>query len=104
MSVVHKLSPRSRACLVVETLEDRCVPSATAANPRDVSVMSQNLYVGGDLAPAVGAILTGEPGAIITGVSQLWQGIQSTNFPERADAIAKEIAAEQPDLIGLQEV
>src|SRR5262249_3192250 len=43
-------------------------------------------------------------GAIITGVSQLWQNIQGTNFAERADALAREIAAAQPDLIGLQEV
>jgi endonuclease/exonuclease/phosphatase family metal-dependent hydrolase len=33
----------------------------------------------------------------------LWQHVQQTDFPSRAAAIAKEVAAAQPDLIGLQE-
>ena len=65
-----------------------------AANPREVTVMSENLYVGADLAPAMGAVMTGDPEAIIAGVTAFWQQVQATNFPERAAAIADQIEAQ----------
>jgi len=94
--------------LSLEGMEDRCMLSGvgpgTADNPREVTVMSQNLYVGSDLAPAVGAIMSGDPSQILPAVSQLWANVQATNFPERAQALAREIEAAQPELIGLHEV
>jgi len=97
---------RSRLTLHFEQLEDRCVPSAVGANPRELTVMSRNLYVGADITPVVVAVSAPDPDpvAIIGAVTQTWQGILNTNFPERADALADEIELAMPHLIGLQEV
>jgi endonuclease/exonuclease/phosphatase family metal-dependent hydrolase len=71
--------------------------------------MSRNLYVGTDLQPIVEATLafqagTGSLGALIGAVSTGYAHILGTNFPARAEALADEIGANLPDLVGLQEV
>jgi hypothetical protein len=71
---------------------------------RAVTVMTRNLYVGADLSPLSGAIATGNPATIIGAVSTFWAGVQGTNFPQRARALADEIAHAEPLLVGLQEV
>jgi len=53
-----------------------------------ITVETRNLYLGADLTP------------IVTALAE----ITATNFPERAQALAKEIADKQPHLVGLQEV
>jgi endonuclease/exonuclease/phosphatase family metal-dependent hydrolase len=68
----------------------------------EVVVMTRNLYAGTDytsfLSPPPGEL--GLPQA----VEAEWQQVIANNFPERAPALAAEIAAERPDVIGLQEV
>src|SRR5262245_42105350 len=100
-----------RPCL--ESLEDRSLPSATGTGSllppggfpsRGVTVMSRNLYLGTDLDPAVAAVASGDPTAIVQAVSQAWANVGATNFPERAGALAKEIDRNRPLLVGLQEV
>ncbi len=76
----------------------------TGFDPNTVSVMSWNLYLGGDLFSLIPPVSTGDPNQIIPAVSQFWQEVQETNFPERAEVIAEEIETAQPLLIGLQEV
>ena len=102
----RKTRPRLR--LGLELLEDRSMLNGLAPTtescPRELTVMSRNLYLGADLAPAMGAVMSGDPIQIIAAVSQLWAGVQATNFPERAVALAGEIEAVQPALIGMQEV
>jgi endonuclease/exonuclease/phosphatase family metal-dependent hydrolase len=62
--------------------------------------MSYNLYQGAELTPIVEAqSLQDIPAA----VSQVWTAVQATDWPTRAHAIAHEIAAAHPDLVGLQE-
>ncbi len=78
-------------------------PSPQASNAGTVTVMTRNLYVGADLAAAEAAILSGDPAAIVAAVSEVWAKVQFTNFPARAEGIAREIAAAKPDLVGLQE-
>ncbi len=78
-------------------------PPAQANNRKTVTVMTRNLYLGADVAPAIGAIASGDFNAIVTAVSEVWGTVQFTDFPARADGIAREIALAQPDLIGLQE-
>ncbi|HEX5269056.1 MAG TPA: endonuclease/exonuclease/phosphatase family protein, partial [Gemmataceae bacterium] len=68
-----------------------------------IGVMTQNLYVGADLGPPTAAVMTGDPAQIIPAVTQFWNQVQATNFPQRAQAIAGEVAQAQPLLIGLQE-
>jgi endonuclease/exonuclease/phosphatase family metal-dependent hydrolase len=66
-----------------------------------VSVMTRNIYVGTD----VDVILQAEDQTQIPVlVTQAFQTLANTNFPERAEALAKEIKKNKPHLIGLQEV
>ena len=106
----HEMSrgkPR-RNSLSLERLEGRTMLSVTPphleAGLREVTVMSQNLYLGADLIPVLEAVASGDPNAIVGATSLAWQQVQATNFPERAEAIAAQIEANGPILIGLQEV
>lgn len=58
-----------------------------------VRAMSQNLYLGADLS----RLLQGEPPAA------LLETIEQTDYPSRAEAIARTIGDADPDVIGLQE-
>lgn len=68
---------------------------------RDLTVMTQNLYLGSSLGPALEAKT---PEGFVEAVARIYATVQYTNFPQRAEAIADEIQEEGPDLIGLQEV
>jgi len=68
---------------------------------RDLTVMTQNLYLGSSLGPALEAKTAEE---FVAAVAQIYATVQYTNFPQRAEAIADEIQEREPDLIGLQEV
>jgi len=68
---------------------------------RQLTVMTQNLYLGSSLTPALTATT---PEAFVGAVAQIYGTAVFTDFPTRAEAIANTIAAERPDLIGLQEV
>lgn len=72
-------------------------PEGTTA---DVKVMSYNLYLGADIFDLVGAPAEEIP--LIA--AQLYAGVEATDFPARAEAIAGIIADEDPALVGLQEV
>jgi endonuclease/exonuclease/phosphatase family metal-dependent hydrolase len=68
---------------------------------RDLTVMTQNLYLGSSLNPALEAAT---PEAFVGAVARIYATVQYTNFPQRAEAIADEVEENEPDLIGLQEV
>ncbi|HWS16337.1 MAG TPA: endonuclease/exonuclease/phosphatase family protein [Candidatus Methylomirabilis sp.] len=63
--------------------------------------MTQNLYLGTDLAPVLSA--TTVPG-LIAAATAGFAHVQATNFAERAVALAKEVETARPTLIALQEV
>ena len=66
-----------------------------------LKVMTRNIYLGASINPVLRApSLEAVPGL----VTQTWATVQATNFPDRAKAIAREIASERPHLVGLQEV
>lgn len=74
-----------------------------AALPDTLRVMTRNVYYGADLGPAIVAVESGDPAAIVGAVTQVWADVQATNFALRAQALAAEIEAHAPDLVGLQE-
>lgn len=65
----------------------------------DVSFLTWNIYLGTDLTPLTNA----DPEQIPALVTQIFRLFLATNFPARARALAKAIASEKPDLIGLKE-
>lgn len=73
-------------------------PAAAAAD-RGPTVMTYNVYYGADFLPVLAAPLDSVPFA----TARVWAGVQATDFPARAGALAREIAAARPDLVGLEE-
>jgi endonuclease/exonuclease/phosphatase family metal-dependent hydrolase len=90
--------------IVTLALAALTAPAAQAQPYRhghELTVMTQNLYLGALLTPALVARNTPEFLAAVAGV---YGAAQSTDFAARAQAIADEIATDKPDVIGLQEV
>jgi endonuclease/exonuclease/phosphatase family protein len=86
------------------------LPAAAAAKQDDhadngkgkvVGVMTRNLYLGADLAPAIGAPSLE---AFVAANGQILREVTANDFPTRAKGLAREILSEDPDLVGLQEV
>jgi len=65
--------------------------------------MTQNLYLGSPLTPALDPSVD-TPEEFVAAVAQIYATALATDFPTRAAAIADTVAEEEPDLIGLQEV
>ncbi len=71
----------------------------------EVKAMTRNLYLGGDIELVLADMAAGAPPAqVLADANSVWGTVQATDFPERARAIAAEIAAQRPDVVGLQEV
>jgi endonuclease/exonuclease/phosphatase family metal-dependent hydrolase len=99
---------RRRAALPLAALAliAMAIPAAAEANngggsgPK-ITVMTRNLFLGADLAPAINAATIPQA---IDGSGVIWNEFQRTNFPERAVPLAREIKKSKADLVGLQEV
>lgn len=71
-------------------------------NDRDeVRVLTQNLYEGTNYIELATA---GSPGAFVAAVTTTYNNILATKPAERAATLARRIAREKPDIVGLQEV
>lgn len=66
-----------------------------------LTVMTRNLYLGGDLAPV---ITVGGIDKIPEAVAALWKSVLASDPRGRMKAVAAEIADANPDVVGLQEV
>jgi Endonuclease/Exonuclease/phosphatase family len=90
---------KARIAAVVAAL--LLVPAAAAdAKPAPVTVMTRNLYLGADLGPGMSA--TSLQG-LADGAGQILNQVDANNFSARAKGLAREILANKPDLVGLQE-
>jgi len=67
-----------------------------------LTVMTRNLYLGGDTGPVFGADFS-NPLEVVQVSAAVWAEVLSSNVSERMSEIADEIARERPDLIALQE-
>ena len=81
--------------------------SAAAANgistpqgPK-VKVMTRNMYFGADLTRSIAASSVPE---LLAANAQIFTNVEHSTIPSRARSIAREIALQRPDLVGLQEV
>lgn len=69
-----------------------------------LTVMSQNIYVGADVDAILLALGSGDPALIQQVLAKQMQVLAQTDFPTRAAALANEIAARRPHVVGLQEI
>ena len=69
-------------------------------NDATVRVMTRNLYIGSTAAAVTGA--ASFP-ALVAGAAQVYQEVAATKPAERAAAVARDIARNNVDLVGLQE-
>lgn len=75
-----------------------------SAPSSEITVMSQNLYVGADVDLVIRALGTPDPGDDFPALLNAIETVGRTAFPARAEAIADEIARTRPHAVGLQEV
>lgn len=68
---------------------------------RELTFMTYNVYQGTELENSTRATT---PEEFVAGATEDFAMMRQTNFAERAVAIAAEVAANQPDIIGLEEV
>ena len=76
------------------------IPVGSAEPDSALKVMTRNLYLGSSLQPLFTAV---SQQALIAAMTTVYANVQATNFPERAEALASEIADAGPHLVGLQE-
>ena len=67
----------------------------------DLRVMTRNIYVGADIFRVVQAP---DPVTLLAEIIAVYNTVLQTDFPARAEALADEILATQPHIVGLQEV
>ena len=87
--------------LILLSLALLALPGTALADEGRLKVMTRNLYVGSSFSHALAA---STPEEFVLGVSRIWSNVRRTDFRTRAGAIAGEIAATRPDVVGLQEV
>ena len=98
----------STACNDPFTLPDHALApiegQRVSSGSSDVSVMTQNLYVGADVDLVIRALGTADPGDDFPALLFAIATVGKTDFPARAQAIADQIARARPHAVGLQEV
>jgi endonuclease/exonuclease/phosphatase family metal-dependent hydrolase len=72
-----------------------------AAHKPSVKVMTRNMYFGADLTRSIAATTIPD---LLAANAQIYTNVIHSDIPARARLVAREIARERPDLVGLQEV
>jgi hypothetical protein len=70
-------------------------------NTDNLDVVTYNVDAGSRLAPLLAAP---SPQDLPAATSQVWAEVQASRIPERAVALARQIAWDTPDVVGLQDV
>src|SRR5947208_3749172 len=77
------------------------VASRVSNAERDVSALTWNVYLGADIGRVLQARTADE--AVVRATEE-WGHVQATDFPARAGALARAIAARRPHVVGLEEL
>jgi hypothetical protein len=88
------------AALAAAACASAVLPATASAKPQDLKVMVRNVYLGADLIPLAAAQTQEEFEAA---AAQRFQTVEANDFATRAKALAAEIRATKPHLIGVQE-
>jgi endonuclease/exonuclease/phosphatase family metal-dependent hydrolase len=88
-------------CMVVTQTGLGTSYAESQGSERTVTVMTRNMDEGSDLAPVLGA---STPEELLAAVADTYTEVVDSDIPQRAAAVAREIRASKPDLVGLQEV
>jgi hypothetical protein len=90
-----------RAVFVAVVIAGPCAQ----ATPVEIKVMTQNLYLGADLAPVIGAIQLGLSDTVIAAVTAATYGkVVASDPAARIGRVADEILTHMPHAVGLQEM
>jgi len=96
-----RLAALAAAFAVLAACDNGSSPFGDNGFDREFTVLTRNLYVGTDIFAVAEAQDNAE---LVAKVTEAWAGVQATDFPARAEALAAEIAAADPHMVGLQEV
>lgn len=112
-SILRALVALAISCLLLVPVAGagaatRAEPDASTRTGKPLTVMTRNVYLGGDIMRPIAAV-QGKSGldallALGHASHQLRTMVDRTDFPTRARLLAREIATHRPDLVGLQEV
>ena len=100
MEVRFSVPPVFRVLLISLSAVLVAAPAAEAASPK-LTVMTRNVYLGGNIAGPIPAPNREE---FERSASALWAAVRTTDFPARAKLLAREVEQTKPDVIGMQEV
>jgi endonuclease/exonuclease/phosphatase family metal-dependent hydrolase len=98
---VPRPSRRAAVALLLPAVALVALAVPAGAGAKKVTVETRNLYLGADLAPALGAATVAD---LYEEAGTIYRDVQETNFPARAKLLAEEIKQSGPDFVGLQEV
>jgi hypothetical protein len=88
--------------LAISTAAALCLLAAQPASAdTDISVMTQNQYLGGDIAPL---LLADDADAFNAALVTALQQVAASDFPARAGKLAELVGQRRPHLVALQEV
>jgi endonuclease/exonuclease/phosphatase family metal-dependent hydrolase len=87
------------ACIGACDNDAKTMQASTATTA--LKVMSRNLYLGANFEDILNATSLAE---IPARVDAFWQTVQQSDLPGRIHLVVEEIAAEQPDILALQEL
>ena len=76
----------------------------TSPDPLAISVMARNAYVGADVDAVIAALGTADETDDFPALEYAIGTLVATDFPTRADALAAEIAATRPHVVGFAEI
>ncbi|MFI5486124.1 endonuclease/exonuclease/phosphatase family protein [Micromonospora echinaurantiaca] len=97
----HRLTRLFTAAALMAAGLGLVAPPAQAQPGAKITVMTRNLYLGGDLTPSMTA--PNLP-AFLAANAALLGHVDLVDFPARAKLVAAEIRERRPDVVGLQEV